>query len=223
MEKVSTGEKIRDLRTRMNLTQQQLADMVGVSNKAISKWERGDGLPDIENLKRVSSIFNVSIDELVSSKSIIKKSTSLNIVLMFIFGLTIVLYFFPFLNINIFDNEMGVYITLTGLKILKESFISFQIGNLILGVSLMLILMNAFIHLYRIIGNTEISIQKLFSLISLIASIVILITIYVLSLDKRISVEVTFVPILMGGLQIAQYFIYLKSLDEKSDFKVTSK
>ena len=49
------------MRKAVNLTQQQLADMIGVSNKAVSKWENGEGYPDIENLKRVSAIFNTSI------------------------------------------------------------------------------------------------------------------------------------------------------------------
>ena len=49
----------------MNLTQEELAEKLNVSRQAITKWESGDGTPDIENLKQISILFNTTIDELV--------------------------------------------------------------------------------------------------------------------------------------------------------------
>jgi len=59
------NEKLRMLRKESGLTQEELADKLNVSRQAITKWESGDGTPDIENLKQISILFNTTIDELV--------------------------------------------------------------------------------------------------------------------------------------------------------------
>lgn len=60
-----SGEKIQRLRTEQNLSQKELAEKLEVSRQAIVKWETNRGIPDIENLKRIAQLFNVSIDYLV--------------------------------------------------------------------------------------------------------------------------------------------------------------
>ena len=60
------GENIKRLRTESNLTQEQLAEALNVSSVAVSKWERGDTMPDISMLPRLAYYFRVSIDELMS-------------------------------------------------------------------------------------------------------------------------------------------------------------
>ena len=62
------NEKLKLLRKESNLTQEELAEKLFVSRQAITKWENGDGLPDIDNLKEISRLFNVSIDELVKEE-----------------------------------------------------------------------------------------------------------------------------------------------------------
>lgn len=59
------GERIATLRKDRNLSQETLAEQVGVSRQAISKWERDEALPDIYNLTTLSEIFGVTIDELL--------------------------------------------------------------------------------------------------------------------------------------------------------------
>ena len=59
------NEKLKMLRKTNNLTQEELAEKLNVSRQAITKWESGDGTPDIENLKQLSILFNTTIDELV--------------------------------------------------------------------------------------------------------------------------------------------------------------
>lgn len=59
------NEKLKMLRKENSLTQEQLADKLCVSRQAITKWESGDGIPDIENLKQLSILFNITIDELI--------------------------------------------------------------------------------------------------------------------------------------------------------------
>ena len=59
------SEKLKMLRKESNLTQEGLADKLNVSRQAITKWENNEGIPDIENLKQISILFNTTIDELV--------------------------------------------------------------------------------------------------------------------------------------------------------------
>ena len=59
------NEKLKMLRKEKNLTQEGLAEKLNVSRQAITKWESGDGTPDIENLKQISILFNTTIDELI--------------------------------------------------------------------------------------------------------------------------------------------------------------
>ena len=59
------SEKLKMLRKESKLTQEELAEKLNVSRQAITKWESNEGLPDIENLKQISIMFNTTIDELV--------------------------------------------------------------------------------------------------------------------------------------------------------------
>lgn len=56
---------LRDLRKARGLTQQQLADMVGVLNVSISNYERGTQMPDILTLKKIANVLGVSTDTLL--------------------------------------------------------------------------------------------------------------------------------------------------------------
>lgn len=65
------NEKLQQLRKQKNMTQEQIAEHLYVSRTAISKWESGKGYPNIESLKRISKLFAVSIDELLSGDELI--------------------------------------------------------------------------------------------------------------------------------------------------------
>ena len=62
------GEFIARLRKEKGLTQQELADRLFLSNKAVSKWERGQSLPDIDLLTPLSDILGVSVAELLKGE-----------------------------------------------------------------------------------------------------------------------------------------------------------
>lgn len=64
------GERIRILRKRRGLTQSALASSVGVTDKAVSKWERGLSSPDISLLAGISRALGVSVDELLGEASL---------------------------------------------------------------------------------------------------------------------------------------------------------
>ena len=63
---IEIGAKIKQLRTAMGMTQEQLGNELSVSAQAVSKWESGTTTPDIQLLPEISVIFGVSIDELFS-------------------------------------------------------------------------------------------------------------------------------------------------------------
>ena len=67
MDTVKIGESIAEARKKRNYTQQDLAEEVGVSVQAVSKWENGRNLPDIENLLRIAEITNVPYSFLIDA------------------------------------------------------------------------------------------------------------------------------------------------------------
>ncbi|MBE6649827.1 MAG: helix-turn-helix transcriptional regulator [Ruminococcaceae bacterium] len=68
--KIKFSENLRRLRKEKDITQEELSTFIGVSSQAISKWERGEGYPDITFLPSIASFFNVSIDELFGMNEI---------------------------------------------------------------------------------------------------------------------------------------------------------
>lgn len=62
------GEFLKELRKENKLTQEQLGEKLGVTNKTVSKWETGNYMPPIEILKLLSELYNVSINEILSGR-----------------------------------------------------------------------------------------------------------------------------------------------------------
>jgi transcriptional regulator with XRE-family HTH domain len=61
------GDKLFELRKKFGLSQEELAERLNVSRQAVSKWERGESLPDTDNLITISKLYGVSLDELVGN------------------------------------------------------------------------------------------------------------------------------------------------------------
>lgn len=79
MDTYITGAVIKRLREEKGLTQGDLAEKIGVSSKAISKWETAKGLPDISLIEPLSAALGVSVMELMSGDTVINKNISSNI------------------------------------------------------------------------------------------------------------------------------------------------
>ncbi len=71
--KLNIGENIRRLRRAADMTQEQLADKLGVAYQSVSRWENGTTYPDMELLPALSSIFGVTVDELLGCEESKKK------------------------------------------------------------------------------------------------------------------------------------------------------
>lgn len=64
---MTLGEKIKNIRNKFGLSQEELAEIINVSRQAITKWETNSGIPDIENLKLLASTFNITVDYLINN------------------------------------------------------------------------------------------------------------------------------------------------------------
>lgn len=62
------GDQIKHYRKQAGLSQEKMAEKIGVSRQAITKWENGTGTPDISNLMAIANLFQLSIDELLSNE-----------------------------------------------------------------------------------------------------------------------------------------------------------
>lgn len=74
-----TGATIKRLREEKEITQSQLAEQIGVSGKAVSKWETAKGLPDITLIEPLAKALGVSVMELMSGETVNNKNVSANI------------------------------------------------------------------------------------------------------------------------------------------------
>ncbi len=71
MGSIETGNIISKIRKEKNMTQKELASLLNVSDKAVSKWERGESYPDVALLPVISEILGLSIDELLGSQKVL--------------------------------------------------------------------------------------------------------------------------------------------------------
>ena len=115
------GKKIMELRKKNGLSQEELAEKVGVARQTISKLELGETSPDLKQSKKLSKIFNVSLDELTDNdiKDILVEKTSnteklaglilklIKFIVVFIIGLPIILIALRIIFKNIHEKNSG--------------------------------------------------------------------------------------------------------------------
>ena len=78
MDKYVTGAVIRKLRENKKMTQEELAEKVFVSSKAVSKWETGQGFPDVSLIEPLAKALDISVIELLSGEDIKNCNRSAN-------------------------------------------------------------------------------------------------------------------------------------------------
>ena len=67
------GDRLKEIRMREGLSQEQLADKIGVSRQAITKWETKKGMPDVENMIILAEIFKLTLDELILQGTMVQQ------------------------------------------------------------------------------------------------------------------------------------------------------
>ena len=207
MNAILTGQFISRVRTEKGMTQKELAQKVGVTDKAVSKWETGRGMPDISSLDALCNALDVSVNELLSGevlppefyekkaeenmKTLIKeneKNTKTNWIQM-ILGEVLVIVAFVFLAICIGIKMLGNYFDLPSLLYL----VLISVGVVLLS---------------RPAGKREVfaALQKAVIPAGALASVVSLIQIFLYAEDMEViftSVAVALLPIVYG------IFLYL--------------
>ena len=76
MDQLKIGKFIADCRKRKNLTQMQLAEKIGINDKAVSKWERGVAMPDTSIMLELCDILGINVNELLSGEKIIMENNN---------------------------------------------------------------------------------------------------------------------------------------------------
>ncbi len=98
MDQEKIGKFILNLRKQQNLTQKEFADKLNVTAQAVSKWENGRGLPDIEILQKISSEFHINIDNILTATNPKKKKNIKMIVIMIVVIVLLALSIYLFLR-----------------------------------------------------------------------------------------------------------------------------
>ena len=116
------GSKILELRKQKHMSQEQLAEKIGVARQTISKWELGETSPDIEQSKKIAQIFHVSLDELVQNNISSKNgnriiSTKLILNILKIILLFLIICLLVLVAIIYFKDYFDVHPTSTGKSI----------------------------------------------------------------------------------------------------------
>ncbi len=101
---MSFSEKIKEIRKKQNLTQEQFAEKIFVSRNAVAKWESNRGYPDIQNLISISEIFGVSLDDLIKNDKKLKNRIILDsaskkwhlLVILYLIAIVIYIGYFHF-------------------------------------------------------------------------------------------------------------------------------
>ena len=78
MKKQTLGMMISSLRKEKGMTQLELAEKMGVTDKAVSKWERDLSFPDINSIPKLAEVFEISVDELMQVKTVTMENMNKN-------------------------------------------------------------------------------------------------------------------------------------------------
>lgn len=68
MDKEKTGKLIKEARIKKNYTQSDLGDLLGVTNKAVSRWENGDSFPDVGVLENLAIVLDLRIQDIITGE-----------------------------------------------------------------------------------------------------------------------------------------------------------
>ena len=150
MNQKELGNKIAQRRKELGMTQTVLAEKLQVTNKAVSKWETGEGYPDITLIKRLSLCLDMSLDDLLGdhqttqvSEDVMTHKDIKNIQQALIHSMMVLSFFLPFASYEgvIFGNEVipNIKFTLTGFQLLGLSVSNIQTGFIVFGLYVMII------------------------------------------------------------------------------------
>ena len=214
MDQLKIGKFIAECRKRENLTQMQLAEKLGITDKAISKWETDQSIPDLDKIKILSEYFNVSIDDLVNGKDLdINKDSKTD----------------ETINEKIDDNlyESSINKSKRLAKLLIKSSIALTIYNYILAGLLIIFQKDIILFRYAKVYDGFIFPYVFVIFTSITTLFIILSGISILkkmkSSDKSIAREIVFIIILTVGFILWKelYALFASYYINSLDIKIT--
>ena len=182
MENARIASYLFSLRKKHNKTQKEIAEICHVSMQAVSKWEKGSSLPDIESLQVLSEFYGVSINTILDGGIRTKTEKTIRnnaLFIMVILLISFFAFFMPYSTMNIRNLPNCSISSCRGLQILfegQDSFIILFIGIQVAGI-LVLFLMHLTLVIAAFLGKIKPSNYLNYSVL-LIALIVILIGLY---------------------------------------------
>jgi Predicted transcriptional regulators len=117
-------DKIVYLRNSHKMTQNDFAKKLFVSRQTITKWESGESLPTIDNIKAISELFKISVDELLDLDIDTKRRrnvnlfTDISVIFVLLCSVTFLIFYFYFVNANNDINHQFLYISTDSIFIL---------------------------------------------------------------------------------------------------------
>ncbi len=175
--KENLAKNLIALRKSENLTQAELAEIINYSDKAVSKWERGESVPDLYVLKRLADFYGVKIDTLIAepkkerpqnARSISKKRAAICLCSA---GLVWLIAIFCFCMINIFISTItrtwlfliyALPITFIIFLILTAVWKKIWINTVIISLFIWSFLLSVYLSLYYLLTNPPVTLWLIF-------------------------------------------------------------
>jgi len=108
------AENIKSLRLKKGLSQAELAKICNLTSQAVSKWERAESIPDISTLENLSTLFEVTINDIINSDLVIKQSRlkSIDVIFLTVLAYVFTVFIFPFNTVG--DSVSGYGVVFKG-------------------------------------------------------------------------------------------------------------
>lgn len=229
MNQKHVGIKIAQRRKELGLTQTVLAEKLQVTNKAVSKWETGEGYPDITLIKKLANQLELSVDELLDDNEdkidevseVVMKKSKHDVYLAILHVAVIYTFVLPFLTFNVYmfdiDALPGFTITQQGFQLLFSSPNNAVTMLLILGLYVIVIvsILKVIRHIMLYVRKHSLFdflTQKRVVLVYRLIGLVTIVTLLYMNFVSTIELGVILLSIVWGVGQVYEVLVNQKSI-----------
>lgn len=229
MNQKHVGIKIAQRRKELGLTQAVLAEKLQVTNKAVSKWETGEGYPDITLIKKLANQLELSVDELLEDnedkvdevREVVMKKSKHDVYLAILHVAVIYTFVLPFLTFNVYmfdiDALPGLTITQQGFQLLFSSPNNAVTMLLILGLYVIVIvsILNVIRHIMLYVRNHSLFdflTQRRVVLVYRLIGLATIVTLLYMNFVSTIELGVILLSIVWGVGQVYEVLVNQKSI-----------
>lgn len=229
MNQKHVGIKIAQRRKELGLTQAVLAEKLQVTNKAVSKWETGEGYPDITLIKKLANQLELSVDELLEDnedkvdevREVVMKKSKHDVYLAILHVAVIYTFVLPFLTFNVYmfdiDALPGFTITRQGFQLLFSSPNNAVTMLLILGLYVIVIvsILKVIRHIMLYVRNHSLFdflTQRRVVLVYRLIGLATIVTLLYMNFVSTIELGVILLSIVWGVGQVYEVLVNQKSI-----------